>query len=126
MSYDFHLVADTDPRLTDFARACSMFEDKFSLLPAGESDHLILELAGEQLALLSVPRLTDRSELLRVFGESVAHQLGAAGWVSEVNCPHDKDTAEAVRAFLMITVSGTQGLVIDPQSNEILNSEPDA
>lgn len=69
-----------------------------------------------------MPSLTDHDELLRIYGESVARQLGTTAWVSEVNCPDDKDTAEAARTFLMIAVLDTCGLVIDPQSNEILNA----
>lgn len=122
MSYDFFLVAASDPTEGDFAKASAFFEDKFSLEPAGNSDHLILALAEERLALISTPVLIDHDELLRVYGENVASQLGDAAWASEVNCPEDKDTAEAVRMFLMIAVAGSRGLVIDPQSNEILNA----
>ena len=121
MNYDFHLVAESDPRGADFARACAMFEDKFSLAAAGESEHLILALAGEQLALVSAPRPVQPAELRRVFGDSVALQLRGTAWISEVSCPLDKDTAEAVRSFLMILVHGTRGVVIDPQSREVLN-----
>lgn len=122
MSYDFHLVAATDPRQGDFARVCGLLEDKFSLEPAGGSGHLILTLQQEQLALVSMPGRIEQDELLRVFGENVARQLGGSAWVSEVSCPEDKDTAEAARMFLMLAVSETRGLVIDPQTNEILNA----
>ena len=122
MSYDFHLVAATDPRQGDFARVCALLEDKCMLEQAGDSEHLILNLAGEQLALVSRPSPIDHDELLRVFGENVARQLGGTAWVSEVNCPEDKDIAEAARTFLMLAVSETRGLVIDPQTNEILNA----
>jgi hypothetical protein len=122
MSYDFHLVAATDPRQGDFARVCGLLEDKFSLEPAGGSGHLILTLQQEQLALVSMPGRIEPDELLRVFGENVARQLGGGAWVSEVSCPEDKDTAEAARMFLMLAVSETRGLVIDPQTNEILNA----
>jgi hypothetical protein len=122
MSYDFHLVAATDPRQGDFARVCTLLEDKCRLEEAGGTGHLILTLGGEQLALISIPSPVDNDELLRVFGQDVARQLGGTAWVSEVNCPHDKDIAEAARMFLMLAVSETRGLVIDPQSNEILNA----
>ncbi len=122
MSYDFHLVAATDPRQGDFDRVCALLEDKFRLDQASGSGHLILTLQEEQLALVSMPGPIDQAELLRVFGAEVAQQLGGTAWVSEVNCPEDKDTAEAARMFLMLAVSETRGLVIDPQSNEILNA----
>lgn len=122
MSYDFHLVAATDPRQGDFARVCALLEGKCTLEQAGDSEHLILNLAGEHLALVSRPSPIDHDELLRVFGENVARQLGGTAWVSEVNCPEDKDIAEAARTFLMLAVSETRGLVIDPQTNEILNA----
>ena len=121
MSYDFHLIAENNPLDTDFARACAMFEDKFTVAPAGKSEHFILVLAGEQLALITAPRLVPPEELNRVFGTDVARQLRGAAWVSEVSCPMDKDTAEAVRSFLMITVHETRGVVIDPQSRETMN-----
>jgi hypothetical protein len=122
MSYDFHLVAAADPRQGDFTRVCRLLEDKFSLAPAGASGHLILSLGDEQLALVSVPVRVDQEELHRVFGRDAARQLGGAAWVSEVNCPEDKETAEAARMFLMLAVSETRGLVIDPQTDEILNA----
>lgn len=122
MSYDFYLIAETDPREGDFARVCTLLEDKCRLEEAGDTGHLILTLGEEQLALISKPSQTDNDELLRVFGQDVAGQLGGTAWVSEVNCPEDKDTAEAARTFLMLAVSETRGLVIDPQSNEILNA----
>jgi hypothetical protein len=122
MSYDFYLIAATDPRQGDFARVCTLLEDKCRLEGAGDTGHLILTLVEEQLALISKPSQIDNDELLRVFGQDVASQLGDTAWVSEVNCPEDKDTAEAARTFLMLAVSETRGLVIDPQSNEILNA----
>jgi hypothetical protein len=122
MSYDFHLVAATDPRQGDFARVCTLLEDKCRLEEAGDTGHLILTLGEEHLALISKPSHIDNDELLRVFGQDVARQLGGTAWVSEVNCPEDKDIAEAARTFLMLAVSDTRGLVIDPQSNEILNA----
>lgn len=122
MNYTFHLLAGRDPRVAGFAEACALFEDKFSVDPAGDSGHLILSLAGEQLALFSEPRLVPPSELRRVFGETVARQLRGPAWVSEVSCPMDKDTAEAARTFLMILVHQSHGVVVDPQAREILNA----
>ena len=122
MSYDFYLIAATDLRQGDFARVCGLLEDKCRLEEADDTGHLILTLGEEQLALISKPSQIDNDELLRVFGQDVASQLGGSAWVSEVNCPEDKDTAEAARTFLMLTVSETRGLVIDPQSDEILNA----
>lgn len=121
MNYTFHLVAGSDPRVSGFAEACALFEDKFSI-DAGDSGHLILALAGEQLALVSEPRPVPPFELRRVFGETVARQLRGPAWVSEVSCPMDKDTAEAARTFLIILVHQSRGVVIDPQSREILNA----
>ncbi|RAX45816.1 hypothetical protein DQ354_08005 [Arthrobacter sp. AQ5-06] len=122
MSYDFHLVAATDPRQGDFAKVCTLLEDRCSLEQAGDTGHLILTLGGEQLALISTPSPIENDELLRVFGQDVARQLRGTAWVSEVNCPEDKDTAEAARTFLMLAVAETRGVVIDPQSNELLNA----
>lgn len=123
MSYDFHLICDQDPREGRFAYACEQFENKFQLNAVEGSENLVVNLAGEDLGLVSVPSRVSNPEVLRIFGEDVAHQLGGDAWVSEVNCPYDKDTAEAVRALLMITVIGTKGLLIDPQSNEVINAE---
>ncbi|VXC13975.1 conserved hypothetical protein [Arthrobacter sp. 9V] len=123
MSYDFHLICDEDPREGRFAYACGEFENKFFVNAVEGSENLVVNLAGEDLGLISVPLNVPNSEVGRVFGEEVAHQLAGDAWVSEVNCPYDKDTAEAVRAFLMITVIGTKGLLIDPQSNEVINAE---
>lgn len=122
MSYDFHLIAQANPLVADFERACAMFENKFTVTPAGESENYILTLADEELALISAPRLVQAAELQRIFGDAVARQLHGPAWVSEINCPMDKDTAEAVRTFLMITVHETRGVVVDPQSRDILNA----
>jgi hypothetical protein len=123
MSYDFHLICDEDPREGRFAYASGQFEDKFQLAAVEGSQNLIVNLAGEDLGLISGPILIPAAEVRRIFGEDVAKQLAGDAWVSEVNCPNDKDTAEAVRAFLMITVIGTRGLLIDPQSNEVMNAD---
>ena len=121
MTYDFHLVADTNPEEGTFSKVSAMLEDKFTLEEIGAGSR-VLTLQGEQLAVISAPSRTEQDELRRVFGADVAAQLREGAWVSEVNCPEDKDTAEAVRLFLMLTVADTRGLVIDPQRNEILNS----
>lgn len=123
MSYDFHLVAATDPGEGAFETVCRLLEDKFTVEDPGGTGAgpLLLMLQGEQLAVVSVPGRIEQDELHRIFGADVAGQLREAAWVSEVNCPKDKDTAEAVRMFLMLAVAGTLGVVIDPQSNEILN-----
>ncbi|MEV4952682.1 hypothetical protein [Paenarthrobacter nitroguajacolicus] len=123
MSYDFHLICDQDPREGRFAYACEQFENKFQLNAVEGSENLVVNLAGEDLGLVSVPTRVPNPEVRRIFGAEVAHQLGGDAWVSEVNCPYDKDNAEAVRALLMITVIGTKGLLIDPQSNEVINAE---
>ncbi|MFF2843382.1 hypothetical protein [Paenarthrobacter sp. NPDC057981] len=123
MSYDFHLICDQDPREGRFSYACGEFENKFQLVAAKGSEKLIVNLAGEDLGLISAPLQVPNPEVRRIFGDEVARQIGGDGWVSEVNCPYDKDTAEAVRAFLMITVIGTKGVLIDPQSNEVINAE---
>lgn len=122
MSYDFHLISDQDPRLGLFDRASAQFENKFTLAPAGTSADLVIAFNGEDLALLSGPQRTANKELQRIFGSEVAGQLEGDGWVSEVSCPADKETAESVRTFLMITVTGTKGLVVDPQANQVLNA----
>ncbi|MFE4197614.1 hypothetical protein ACFRJ9_17265 [Paenarthrobacter sp. NPDC056912] len=123
MSYDFHLICDEDPREGRFAYASAQFEDKFQVTAVAGSENSVVKLVGEGLGLISVPTLTPGAEVGRIFGEDVAKQLAGDAWVSEVNCPHDKDTAEAVRSFLMITVIGTKGLLIDPQSYEVINAE---
>ncbi|MFC8039024.1 hypothetical protein ACFUOZ_06695 [Paenarthrobacter sp. NPDC057355] len=123
MSYDFHLICDQDPREGRFDYACAEFENKFQLTAVEATGDLIVNLAGEGLGLISAPLKIPNAEVRRIFGEEVAQQIGGDGWVSEVNCPYDKDTAEAVRAFLMITVIGTKGVLIDPQSNEVINAE---
>ncbi|WP_458778772.1 hypothetical protein [Arthrobacter sp. D3-16] len=122
MSYDFHLICDQDPRLALFPDASEQFENKFTLAPVEGSDNLVVGFNGEELALLTMPQRIQEPELLRIFGERIANQLQGEAWVSEVNCPYAKEAAEAVRAFLMITVAGTKGLVVDPQSNEVLNA----
>lgn len=126
MSYDFHLICEDDPRLRRFSQASEQFENKFTLAAVAGSDSLVLGFNGEDLALLSAPRRVPIEELRRIFGAQAAAQLPDGGWVAEINCPADKDTAEAVRQFLMITVVGTRGMVIDPQSNELINADPDA
>jgi hypothetical protein len=126
VSYDFHLVCDQDPRLGRFTHASEQFENKFALAAVEGSENLVLSFNGEDLALLNAPQQVPEEELRRIFGADVARQLRGNGWVAEVNCPADKDTAEAVRSFLMITVIGTKGLLIDPQSNELINADPDA
>ena len=126
VSYDFHLICGDDPRLGRFSQASEQFENKFTLAAVEGSESLVLAFNGEDLALLSAPHRVPVEELRRIFGEQAAGQLPDGGWVAEVNCPADKDTAEAVRQFLMITVIGTRGLVIDPQSNELINADPDA
>lgn len=132
MSYDFHLISDQDPRLGLFDRASAQFENKFTLVSAENSADLIIAFNGEDLALLSAPQRTANEELQRIFGADVAGQLKGDAWVSEVSCAvdkedaesedADKETAESVRAFLMITVIGTKGLVVDPQANQVLNA----
>ena len=132
MSYDFHLISDQDPRLGLFDRASAQFENKFTLVPAENSADLVIAFNGEDLALLSAPQRTANEELQRIFGADVAGQLEGDAWVSEVSCAvdkedaesedADKETAESVRAFLMITVIGTKGLVVDPQANQVLNA----
>lgn len=137
MSYDFHLISDQDPRLGLFHRASAQFENKFTLVPAENSADLVIAFNGEDLALLSAPQRTANEELQRIFGADVAGQLEGEAWVSEVSCAvdkedadkedaesedADKETAESVRAFLMITVIGTKGLVVDPQANQVLNA----
>jgi len=126
VSYDFHLICEQDPRLGLLAKASAQFEDKFTLAPVEASEHLVLGFNGEDLALLNVPHRVPAGELGRIFGARAAAQLPQGGWVAEVNCPADKDTAEAVRQFLIIAVAGTRGLVIDPQSNELITADPGA
>lgn len=123
MSYDFHLICDQDPRLSLFEDASERFENKFTVSPVEGSDNLVMGFDGEDLALITTPRLIPAPEVSRIFGEQVANQLKQEAWVSEVSCPYDKDTAEAVRSFLMITVIGTKGLLIDPQANEVINAD---
>ncbi|MFJ5958427.1 hypothetical protein ACIQC5_21010 [Paenarthrobacter sp. NPDC092416] len=123
MSYDFHLICEQDPREGRFAYASEQFENKFTVMPPEDSENLIVSLAGEDLGLVSVPMPIPGPEVRRIFGEDVAKQLAGDAWVSEVNCREDKDAAEAVRAFLMITVIGTKGILIDPQSNEVINAD---
>ncbi|MFE4543025.1 hypothetical protein [Arthrobacter sp. NPDC056727] len=122
MSYDFHLICDQDPRLGLFDSASEQFENKFRLIPVEASKNLTLGFNGEDLAFIAAPQKVPNSEAQRIFGEQVATQLQGEAWVSEVNCPHEKDIAEAVRAFLTITVTGTKGVLIDPQANEVMNA----
>lgn len=123
MSYDFHLVCDQDPRKERFAYAAGEFENKFTLANAHGSEDLILSLAGEALGLITEPVSVPNSEVRRLFGDDVASQLGGEAWVSAVNIPLDKEAAESVRAFLMIAVIGTKGVLIDPQSHEVINAD---
>ncbi|MFF2317395.1 hypothetical protein ACFVTE_14105 [Arthrobacter sp. NPDC058097] len=123
MSYEFHLICDQNPTLNLFEAASVQFENKFTLSAVEGSDNLVMSFNGEDLALLTTPRPVPVPEVTRIFGEQVANQLKQEAWVSEVSCPYDKDTAEAVRSFLMITVIGTQGLLIDPQANEVINAD---
>jgi hypothetical protein len=122
VTYDFHLISDQDPRLGLFDLASAQFENKFTLAPAETSGDLVIAFNGKDLALLGAPQRTANKELQRIFGADVADQLAGAAWVSEVSCPADKETAESVRTFLMITVIGTKGLVVDPQANQVLNA----
>lgn len=122
MTYDFHLICDEDPGLGRFAYASAQFEDKFTLAADPESGNLVLGFNGEDLALLTAPRRVPLEEVRRIYGGGTASQLQGEGWVSEVNCPDDKDSAEVVRSFLMVTVIGTRGLLLDPQSNELINA----
>lgn len=122
MTYEFHLVCDEDPRLGGFACASEQFEDKFTVLAVQDSENLVLGFNGEEMALLTAPHRVPCEEIRRIYGSGPAGQLQGGGWVSEVSCPDDKDTAEAVRSFLIITVLGTRGLLIDPQSNQHINA----
>ncbi|MFJ4170042.1 hypothetical protein ACIPY3_11055 [Paenarthrobacter sp. NPDC089714] len=123
MSYDFHLICEEDPRKERFAYAAGEFENKFTYEKAKDSQDLILSLAGEALGLITEPIPVPQSELRRLFGDDVATQLGGQGWVSDVNIPLDKEDAESVRAFLMIAVIGTKGVLIDPQSQQVINAD---
>jgi hypothetical protein len=123
MSYEFHLICDQDPRLGLFADASGQLENKFTLTEVEGSENLIVRFNSEDLALLTAPQRIPNPELRRIFGEDIANQLQGDAWLSEVNCRCEKDTAEAVRSFLMITVIGTKGLLVDPQSNEVINAD---
>jgi hypothetical protein len=123
VTYDFHLICDQDPGLGLFADASAQFGNKFTLTGVDSSEALIVGFNGENLALLTAPLRIPNSEVRRIFGEDIADQIKGEAWVSEVSCPHEKDTAEAVRSFLTLTVIGTNGLLVDPQSNEVINAD---
>ncbi|MFE4834019.1 hypothetical protein ACFRAU_04980 [Arthrobacter sp. NPDC056691] len=123
MTYEFHLICPEDPRLGRFAYASEQFENKFTVVAVKDTEHLVLGFDGDDLALLTAPHRVPGEELGRIYGSETAAQLRGDAWVSEISCPNDKDTAEAVRSFLMITVIGTRGLLMDPQSNELINAD---
>ncbi len=125
MSYDFHLICDQDPREGRFAYACEQFENKFQLNAVEGSENLVVNLAGGRTwgGLSAFP---PGCRTLKCAGSSVRRwptSLAVTPGCPRSTAPYDKDNAEAVRALLMITVIGTKGLLIDPQSNEVINAE---